>query len=188
MSQYCIWFYEIQIQLNVLYFYSQNLATPRITPKLRNWHQYNIENWTIDLIPFSPFLYVCLCRHIHSLLFFFFLFQKQEPKESEDFCNAELTTAASSHCLVFPGPSGSPKSLAGLPEVVETGQFRSCSCLENSISFPPARGRFSTWFSCLVIFPRPWSPVWIATLVLCNRKKSQIPFRAVIYILQPAIP
>lgn len=82
MSQYCIWFYEIQIQLNVLYFYSQNLATPRITPKLRNWHQYNIENWTIDLIPFSPFLYVCLCRHIHSLLFFFFSYFKSKNQKN----------------------------------------------------------------------------------------------------------
>lgn len=116
MSQYHIGLDEFQIQLNALYFYSQNLATLIITPKLRNWHQYNSENWTTDLTPFSAFLHACLCIQTHSLLwlffskartkrlFFFFFAMQSSPQP-------HLVTA---WCALGP-VGGSPKSLFGLP-------------------------------------------------------------------------
>lgn len=122
MSQYYFCLSEIWIQLSVLQFHSQNLATLSMS-KLGNWHCYNIENWTVDVITFSSLLYIFLCIRTHSLIYFFFNFKSKKQK-SLRILQCRGPTAASSYCLVCLGTSGSPKSLAELAGAEQRGWWK----------------------------------------------------------------
>ena len=104
---------EIQIQLNILYFYLQNMTILNMISQLGNSHWYNAENYRFYSVFTIYNIYSFVCEHI-ACFFFFFQISKTRTKRIWGLCKAEPSTAVTSHCLVCHGTGDSPNSLAEL--------------------------------------------------------------------------
>ena len=97
---------EIQIQLNILYFYLQNMTILNMISQLGNWLWYNAENYRFYSVFTIYNVYSFVCEHIAC--FFFWNFKNKNQK------NLRTLQSRTQHCLVCHGTGGSPNSLAEL--------------------------------------------------------------------------